>query len=180
VSAQVLIVPGLGDSGPTHWQTHWEKARPGWRRVVQNDWDKPDRDDWIACLDRDVQAARGKVILVGHSLACALIAHWAGRCDTGKVASALLVAPSDVDSAKHTPAEVRGFAPIPLARLPFRSLVVASSNDPFYDMARARFFAWRWGSRLVDIGPVGHINSAMNLGMWPTGQRLLAPLLDAA
>jgi uncharacterized protein len=143
VSARVLIVPGLGDSGPAHWQTHWQQARPGWRRVVQNNWDQPDRDDWIACLERDVRAARGKVILVGHSLACALIAHWAARCDTSRVASALLVAPSDVESPRHTPDEVRCFAPIPLAPLPFRSVVVASSNDRSSPAATTRSTTWR-------------------------------------
>lgn len=176
---RVLLVPGLGDSGPAHWQSHWQVARPSWRRVMQRDWDNPDRDDWIAALERDVRAADGPVVLVGHSLACALVAHWARRHDTRVVTGALLVAPSDVDSAKHTPDEVRGFAPTPLQRLAFRSVVVASTDDPYYAMARARFLAWRWGSRLVEIGRVGHINSAANLGMWLVGQRLLAPLLGA-
>jgi predicted alpha/beta hydrolase family esterase len=180
VSVDVLIVPGLGDSGPTHWQSHWQAAKPRWRRVVQRDWDRPVRDEWIASLDRAVRDAKRRVVLVGHSLACALVAHWAVAHDTEAVAGALLVAPSDVDSPKHTPDEVRGFAPTPLKRLPFRSVVVASSNDPYHDMTRARFLAWRWGSRLVEIGRVGHINSASDLGLWPVGQRLLAPLLGAA
>lgn len=180
MSADVLIVPGLGDSGPAHWQTHWQAASPRWRRVVQRNWDRPVREDWIDALERSVRKADRKLVLVGHSLACALVAHWAHTGSSDAVIGALLVAPSDVDSAKHTPDEVRCFAPTPLRRLPFRSIVVASSDDPYYDLTRARFMAWRWGSRLVEIGRVGHINSASDLGMWPTGQRLLAPLLGAA
>ncbi len=167
VSVDVLIVPGLGDSGPTHWQSHWQAAQPRWRRVVQRDWDRLVRD-----VKRRCRSGRARPWPARWSR----IGRW--RMHTEAVAGALLVAPSDVDSPKHTPDEVRGFAPTPLKRLPFRCVVVASSNDPYHDMTRARFLAWRWRrSRLVEIGRVGHINSASDLGLWPVGQRLLAPLL---
>lgn len=75
----VLILPGLGSSGPEHWQTHWERTNPGCVRVAQRDWDNPDRDDWIATLDRAVALQAAPQRLVAHSLACALVAHWAAR-----------------------------------------------------------------------------------------------------
>ena len=105
----VLILPGLGGSGPEHWQTLWEKANPAFVRVEQRDWDKPDREDWIATLDRAITAQPSPPILVAHSLSCALAAHWAAK-HARPLHGALLVAPSDVESERHTPPEVRGFA----------------------------------------------------------------------
>ncbi|HKU44709.1 MAG TPA: alpha/beta hydrolase, partial [Polyangiales bacterium] len=36
--SDVLIIPGLGGSGPQHWQTRWEQLH-GYRRVEQREWD---------------------------------------------------------------------------------------------------------------------------------------------
>jgi uncharacterized protein len=33
----VLILPGLDNSGPEHWQTHWQKQNPHFVRVEQRD-----------------------------------------------------------------------------------------------------------------------------------------------
>ena len=38
----ILIVPGLRGSGPRHWQSWFEKRLPNCKRVMQQDWDKPD------------------------------------------------------------------------------------------------------------------------------------------
>ena len=95
------------------------------------------------------------------------------KFDSSKVRASFLVSPSDVDSREHTPDSVRSFAPMPLQRLPFRSYVVASSNDPFVTLARATEFADAWGADLVNIGPCGHINGDSNLGDWPHGKELL-------
>ena len=50
VERPALIVPGIGNSGPTHWQTVWERRHPLWRRVVQRDWDHPECDEWVRAL----------------------------------------------------------------------------------------------------------------------------------
>jgi predicted alpha/beta hydrolase family esterase len=171
----VLILPGLGSSGPEHWQTHWEKANPDFVRVEQRDWDKPDRAEWIATLDRAVAAQSAPPLLVAHSLSCALVSHWAAG-SARRLHGALLVAPADVDSETHTPPEVRGFAPMPLAPINAPCIVAASTDDPFVSPARARFFASAWGARFVEVGPHGHINSASKLGDWPAGKKLLAEL----
>jgi predicted alpha/beta hydrolase family esterase len=92
----------------------------------------------------------------------------------------LLVAPADVDSAAHTPPETRGFAPMPLARLPFPATVIASRDDAYVTLARARQFARAWGAAFVDAGAIGHINAASGLGDWPAGRRWLRALLDRA
>jgi len=177
--AAVLIVPGYGDSGPDHWQTLWQR-RHGYARVEQDDWLEPQCADWIAAIDRAVQAATSPVVFVAHSLGCAAVVHWAPLARSGQVAGALLVALADVESAAHTPDEVRCFAPLPLARLPFRSIVVASTNDPFMAAARARTFATAWGADFVDVGALGHVNADSGIGDWPAGHALLAALLAAS
>lgn len=96
------------------------------------------------------------------------------------VRAALLVAPADVDSPAHTPPETRGFAPMPLARLPFPATVIASADDPYVAIDRARAFAAAWGARFVDGGTVGHINAASGLGDWAAGRRALDALVARA
>ena len=168
-------MPGYGDSGPDHWQSHWERADPAFRRVIQDDWLLPKLADWVARLEEQVANCATPPVLVAHSLACALVAHWAMR--PGAAArGALLVAPADVDSPLHTPDEVRSFSPIPLRRLPFPSIVVASSDDPFYSPERAAQLATAWGARLVVLDRAGHINTDTGFGPWPDGRLLLAEL----
>lgn len=184
----VLILPGYADSGPDHWQSHWERADPACRRVVQDDWLQPRLDAWLAALDREVRACATPPVLAAHSLACALVAHWAVRATARAPAAgpgvavkgALLVAPADVASPAHTPDEVRSFSPIPLVRLPFPSIVVASTIDPFVSLARARELAAAWGSRLVTLPGAGHLNADAGFGPWPEGRRLLDELRGRA
>jgi predicted alpha/beta hydrolase family esterase len=156
----IVIIPGLGGSGPEHWQTAWCARLARCRRVVQRDWDRPDRELWLQALRRAIEAAPAPVVLVAHSLGCALVAH------------------ADVDSPAHTPPETRGFAPMPLARLPFAATVIASGDDPYVTFARSRAFAAAWGAGFVDAGAVGHINAASGLGDWAPGRRALAALID--
>jgi predicted alpha/beta hydrolase family esterase len=147
-------------------------GRPNFRRVEQADWEKPRCADWVANLDAAVVAAGPEAILVAHSAACALVAHWAAAHDR-PVRGALLVAPSDVEAPSY-PAGPTGFAPMPLSPLPFATTVVASTDDPYVSLDRARLFAARWGSQFVVIGAAGHINTASGLGAWPAGLDLLA------
>lgn len=174
-----VIIPGLGNSGPGHWQSLWQQTLPNALRVEQRDWENPVKDEWLQALEQTVQQARGECILIAHSLGVALVAHWAVNFHSSKVRAALLVSPSDVDSPAHTPDSVRGFAPMPLQLLPFKTTVVASSNDPFVTLARATQFADAWGADLVKIGACGHINAESNLGDWPQGGKLLNSLIFA-
>lgn len=175
----VLVAPGYGDSGPDHWQTIWQK-RHGYIRVEQSDWNVPERTAWVEALAHAVSAAAGPVVIVAHSLACSMVAHFARLTPTSRVVGALLVAPADVDSEMHTPDEVRSFAPMPLERLPFPAMVVASRTDPYVRFKRAEEMAERWGARLVDVGRLGHINPDAGFGEWPEGHLLLEELLAQA
>ena len=175
MAAPVLIIPGLGGSGSDHWQSLWQARLPDARRVEQADWDRPDRAEWIARLDAAVAATKEPPILVGHSLSCALVACWAAE-HARPVQSALLVAPADVGSDAHTPPEAHVFRPMPMKRLPFPAIVVASRNDPFVAFDRAITIAQAWGAELIDIGNAGHINSSAGYGEWPEGERVLQRL----
>ena len=178
MSPPILIIPGLGGSGPEHWQSLWQSRLPDATRVEQADWDRPDRAGWIAALDAAIAAAKWPPILVAHSLSCALVACWAALHHRA-VHGALLVGPADVDSGTHTPAEAHGFRPMPMARLPFPTLVVASRDDPYVDFWRAQAFATAWGAELADAGKAGHINASAGYGEWPAGEKLLAQLTGA-
>jgi uncharacterized protein len=172
----ILIVPGLGGSGPHHWQTYLERSFPGASRVDQNDWDRPERAAWIERLTAAVEASPGGV-LVAHSLGCAVVAHAAAARPDLPVAAALLVAPADVDREHDALDHLGGFAPMPSTPLPFRSIVVASTDDPHMTFARARAFADDWRAEFVDAGALGHINVDAGFGPWPDGERILRSLL---
>ncbi len=93
------------------------------------------------------------------------------------VEAALLVTPADVSDPARSPEELRAFAPIPRTRLPFRSALVASENDPYMSAEVARDLAAEWGSTLINAGRVGHINCVSGHGVWPEGEQYLAELL---
>jgi len=175
MSAPVLILPGFGGSGPTHWQSEWERLHPEFRRVEQRDWEHPELGEWSARLESAVIAAGPEVVLVAHSVACLLVARWAART-TQPVAAALLVAPPDPARAGFPPV-LASFGPCPRQRLPFRSIVVGSADDPYAAPDFGPSCAAAWGGEFVSVGPAGHINAASNLGAWPAGQELLRRLL---
>ncbi|PST83864.1 alpha/beta hydrolase [Pedobacter yulinensis] len=173
-TSRILIIPGLGNSGPEHWQSLWEDQF-GFLRVEQRDWDTPICDDWVVTIDHAVMAGPPEeVILVGHSLACTAIAYWAAQYGRN-IKGALLVAPSDTESP-HYPPGTTGFTPVPLSKLPFPSIVVSSRDDYYVTAERAEQFAQHWGSKLVFLEAAGHINAAAGFGAWPGGLALLEQL----
>jgi predicted alpha/beta hydrolase family esterase len=175
---RVLLLPGLYNSGPEHWQTHWKAEHPEFVRLEQKDWETPDRRDWVETLQREIAADSSPVVLAAHSLSCCLVSHWAAAHSGHQknIRGALLVAPSDVEAPSY-PAGTTGFTPMPLAPLPFPSIVVASTDDEYGSLPRAAQLALAWGSRLEVLGALGHINSASNLGSWPQGFALLRELI---
>ncbi|HKX83343.1 MAG TPA: alpha/beta fold hydrolase [Pyrinomonadaceae bacterium] len=171
-----LTVPGITNSSENHWQSLWEGREwpQEFRRIEQVEWDAPDVNDWIAKIESDVQAAGAEnVILVAHSLGCTAVAHWAKKYGS-QIKGALLVAPSDCETEKYRAGfSSNGFAPIPLDRLPFYSIVVASTNDEWVAFDRAKQFADAWGSQFVDVGAKGHINPGSGYGEWNEGLEIL-------
>src|SRR3546814_15586112 len=72
-----LIVPGLNNSGPSHWQTLWEQSRPDCERVDLGMWSRPHRNHWVTKLDQAIGRAPAPIVLVAHSLGCHAVAWWA-------------------------------------------------------------------------------------------------------
>src|SRR3954468_10163898 len=113
-SPKVLLVPGLWNSGPENWQSYGERERGDCVRVVQSDWETPRREDWVRTLEKAVATAPEPVVLAAHSLACTLVAHWAGSpgATGGNGGGAVMVAPGAVE-APPSPKGPRGFEPMP-------------------------------------------------------------------
>lgn len=167
----VVIVPGWRNSGPGHWQTLWVEHLPDCLRVEQDDWHFPLRNAWVERLSETIEQAPGPVVVVAHSLGCIATAHLSGEV-VARIQGALLLAPADP--------ERRGvlcdFAPVPYQRLPYRSLLVASSNDPYCPVRLAGAYARAWGSAFVRLSDAGHINVDSGHGEWPLGLALLQSL----
>lgn len=181
---RILLLPGLGGSAAGHWQSIWARRIDRCRIVRQADWDRPERADWLAALAAEVEQLDGRFALVGHSIGCALAAHWVienlrdwANPSAPQLTAVMMVAPADVDSPDCTPDIVRSFAPIPRLPLPSKSLVVASEDDPYVAVETARDLADRWRSAFVSVGRRGHINADSGLGAWPEGLDLLGSLL---
>ncbi|MFM8609104.1 MAG: RBBP9/YdeN family alpha/beta hydrolase [Burkholderiaceae bacterium] len=175
--AHVLILPGWQNSGPGHWQTLWQE-RHHYSRVEQHDWMRPLRGDWVARLEDQIIDREEQVLLVAHSLGCVLAAAWAAHSrHAARVKGALLVAPCDTerDDLRHL---LHSWAPMPVQRLPFASVVVASRDDPYCRFERARSVAAQWGAQFIDHGASGHINAESGLGSWPEGHVLLQDLMS--
>ena len=174
-----LIVPGLNNSGPKHWQSFWEKSLPNATRVIQHCWDKPEKKEWIATLDNAVQKLDEDTIIVAHSLGVATTVMWLNqKIAEGNIPAhikgAFLVSPSDVDNIQI----IQSFAPMPLTKLPIPACIVASENDEFVSMERSKFFAEAWGVPLFNAGALGHINSDSDLGEWEQGRNFLKEFIS--
>ncbi len=166
-SSNVLILPGLGNSGENHWQSLWEKQYPAFKRVQQNDWETPVCADWVRQIDQAVVAEDpANVLLVGHSLACVTIAYWA-QAFQRSIKGALLISPSDTEADSYPPGTT-GFAPVPLSKLPFPSIVVASSDDFYVSLERATCLL-RPGA--VNWSILAQRAISMSIRVMETGQR---------
>ena len=173
----ILMVPGWLNSGPEHWQSRWERNLKTAQRVEQEDWVDADKDKWVGRIIAAVAATSRPTVLVAHSLGVIAVAHAAPKLPRGAVAGAFLVAPADVDNVETWPEQDGhawpqggfGFPPVPLTQLPFPSMLLASTDDAFCRLERARHFAAAWGSELIEVGPAGHISADSGHGAWPDG-----------
>jgi predicted alpha/beta hydrolase family esterase len=183
--ATVLIVPGLRDHVADHWQTLLQAELTGAHAV------EPLRENALSCparveaIEQSLARISGPVILVAHSAGCLMTIHWAAAHRATafeRVRGALLVTPPDLGAAwpdKYpSPQSLaqHGWSPLPREPLPFPSIVAASSNDPLASVAAVRAMAADWGSRLLELGEVGHMNPASGFGPWPLAREVIAQL----
>ena len=183
VAPTILIVPGLRDHVPGHWQTILEQKCPGAVSVPRMERDKLSCAAWVALLDQTLREFRGPAVLVAHSAGVMMVVHWTQR-HRRAIRGALLAAPPDFESPLPDgyPAQdvlrENGWLPTPRTRLPFPSIVVASTNDPLGRYERVAALAEAWGSRLVNVGAVGHLNPAAGYGEWPQAQEFIGELVQ--
>lgn len=181
----VLIVPGLRDHTGQHWQTLLEKELPLVRAVSPMGRDDLDCAKRVAAIERMAAAIEGPIVIVAHSGGVVMVAHWASQTRV-RVQGALLAAPPDFESplpqGYPTLEQLRagGWLPVPRERLPFRSIVAASRNDPLARYQRAAGLAKDWGSSLADLGEVGHLNPASGFGPWPRAHAFIETLSSQA
>ena len=177
----ILIVPGLRDHVPGHWQTLLERRLARVACVPRRSTEKLSCAAWVEDVERSLAGLAGPVILVAHSGGVMMVVHWAQR-HRRPIHGALLATPADLESplpaGYPTTAQLQqnGWLPIPRARLPFPSIVAASTNDPLARYDRVAALARDWGSRLVDLGEVGHLNPAAGYGPWPRAEELIREL----
>ncbi len=137
----------------------------------------PDLNEWVEELDRMMRLIDTPIVFIAHSLGCTTVIHWAYRKHKRNVVGALLVAPPEFSTKAVKELDIGDFEfQTPLSKLPFPSILVASSDDPYITRKYARDLATALGSRFVDIGAKGHINADSNLGDWPEGKALLSQL----
>lgn len=173
---QILLVPPWENASSEHWMSVWQRKYPFFVRVEQRDWMNPKREEWVKTLDQYVSKQIKPVVLVAHSLGTITLAHWAKETNQ-RIAGAFLVAPPDLERS-DAPVQIKNFAPVPLTKFKFPSVVVASENDNYISIERACFFADAWGSRFITVGEAGHINVKSGYGEWAKGERLLMEFIE--
>ncbi|WP_242443142.1 alpha/beta hydrolase [Pseudomonas sp. LFM046] len=180
-NATILIVPGLRDHVPDHWQTLLAAQLPKVRTVPPLEHDKLSLPARVEAIQRELEQIEGPVILVAHSAGVLMVVHWAARY-SAQIRGALLVTPPDLDATwpanYPTPESLRanGWTPLPNKPLPFPSLVCASDNDHLASLDAVRRMAEAWEGRLVELGSVGHLNPAAGYGEWPYAHELIQVL----
>ena len=174
----VLFVPGLRDYAADHWQTLMQAKIPGSLCVPRRAENKLSCAAWVEDLHHSISAIRGPIVLVAHSGGVMMVAHWARKYQA-RIAGALLATPPDfsVPLPEGYPTQetlrTKGWMPVPMQPLPFPSLVAVSTNDPLARMDRVVGMARAWGSRIVTLGEVGHLNPASGYGEWAQGLSIL-------
>lgn len=154
-----VTVPGIGNSGPDHWQTWLEEILGDVRRIDVPDWHNPELSKWLDGIDGVVMNEWRPAVLVAHSFGALAAAQYALEEPT-KIAGILLVAPAD-------PARFADGAKLSLAPVSCAGMLISSRNDPWMEARIAQRWAQIWGVKLVDEGEAGHINVASGHGPWP-------------
>ncbi len=180
-AASVLLVPGLRDAVPAHWQTLLQAAHPAFHSVPAMGREDLAIAPRLAAIEHAAMSIQGPLVLVAHSGGCIMVAHWAQQTRR-TVQGALLATPPDFESPMPAgypsldELDRGGWLPVPRGRLPFRSIVAISANDPLGSLDRVAQLAGQWGSEIVQLGNVGHLNPASGYGEWPQALTLIAQL----
>ena len=163
---RVLVVPGLHDSGPGHWQTWLEGHFRHATRVHQDDWATADVERWADRIELTVARHPGaRWVAVAHSFGCLALVRYLAQGGHA-VDAALMVAPAD-------PEKFAVGRLLPHARLSIPAALLASENDPWMRIGSAKAWARIWGAQFINLGPVGHINVESGFGPLPMAKTLV-------
>ncbi|MFB7256199.1 RBBP9/YdeN family alpha/beta hydrolase [Streptomyces nojiriensis] len=181
----IVIVPGMREHVEDHWQTIVARRLGDAGRTVRTVpplvRDRLSRAAHVTNVVDVMAQITGPVLIVAHSAGVMTTVQWARRHDAD-VRGALLATPPDFETplpdGYPTPDELAryGWTPVPRKPLPFPSIVAASANDPLGSPERVAGLARDWGSSLVEIGRVGHLNPASGHGPWSRAEELIEAL----
>ena len=167
--SRVLIVPGLHNSGPDHWQTEWEKRLPCSHRIEIADWSMPDLNAWVSAIERAI-ARFAPTHIVAHSFGTLATAVIAAQRNTN-LQEILLVAPADPDKF-----DLR--KRLPSSPLSVPGVLIGSLSDPWLSWSGAQALGEQWGLQIECAGDAGHINAESGHGEWPKGWSILQCVLQ--
>jgi uncharacterized protein len=176
---RVLVIPGLNDSGPAHWQT-WLQGHYRGRstRVEQDDRACADLERWSQRIEATLaRHPSARWVAVAHSFGCLALLHRLAQGGGGGggvvqgVQAALLVAPAD-------PEKFGVASALPRSRLTVPSVLLASETDPWMRFESACAWGRVWGSQLISLGDAGHINAEAGFGPLPPARTLVDSMIQ--
>lgn len=183
---KTLIVPGLHNSGPDHWQTWLEGHISCVSRVNQDDWRRPVISQWAKNVKDAIESSEERIILVAHSFGV-LASIVAASVVPERIAGALYVAPADPSRFSITGERINQdsseletglYDLMPIQKLGYPVILAASTNDSCMSFKRTTWWSKKWGARLISLGDAGHVNSEAGFGRWPHGLELYNNVLN--
>ena len=175
--ADILVLRGLGGGSDDYWYARWEARLQTLTTIEQDNWDAPDKDQWVERTLRSAAMSQKPIVFLAHSLGVLALVHAASRLSAFDVRGAFLVAPPDIEANPGMLNGIDSFLPIPRDPLPFPSLLVASRTDPYCSYDVADDYGNAWGSLVIDSGSSGHINPESGHGPWPEGLMVFARMM---
>jgi predicted alpha/beta hydrolase family esterase len=169
-----LVLHGLGGSIDGHWQ-EWltRELRKRGNRVwfpQFPQWDHPDKETWLNCLDETINEIPddGPLVVITHSLGCILWIHYASQRNARKVDRLIMVCPP---SNQLDQEEIQNFFPLPVDKTHLRtiaqkSFLILSTNDPFLPQGELQQY-FEYHIPCLILPGQGHINIQSGYGSWP-------------
>ena len=176
-----IIVPGVGGSEATHWQSWLQQQLVSSSRVQQKHWDRPVLNEWVAQFVKTVAAVKAPVQIIAHSFGClTAVAALAEHPElNAKVKNLLLVAPAnparfgESGFARHSVGNYQQY--FHQLKLAVPTTLLVSENDPWLSYVDALQLAQSWQLTPINLGQVGHVNVAAGFGPFPEILNYLLP-----
>ena len=169
MSQRVLLLHGWGGSDAPHWQS-WlageiAKEYGTVSFLKLSNFDMPDLNLWKKELMEHLEVFQPDIVIC-HSLANILWFHLCHDEILTEIQKLYLVAPPSLACKIQ---ELQSFFPLTLPTNLYakRSLLIASSNDPYMSAEEAQKIAKVLKIDLHMMQEAGHINTASGFGAWP-------------